>query len=80
VLVPPDDPDRLAAALETVLTDDELRDRITDAGRRRVAGFDLPTAVARYEDLIGQICGHRDRPSPQSVPVAPLPADEGVTA
>lgn len=37
LLVPPDDPEALAAALERLLADPELRRRLAEAGRRRVA-------------------------------------------
>ena len=35
LLVPPDDPWRLGQALERILTDEALRARLTEAGRRR---------------------------------------------
>jgi glycosyltransferase involved in cell wall biosynthesis len=55
ILVPPDDVDALAAALSTVLTDDALRGRLAEEGRRRVDTFDLPDTVARYERLMLEV-------------------------
>jgi glycosyltransferase involved in cell wall biosynthesis len=39
LLVPPDDPDRLAAALGRLLTEPDLRADLAAAGVRRAAGF-----------------------------------------
>ena len=56
VLVPPREPERLADALETLITDGELRSRMGAAARRRaVDHFALTTMVATlstvYDDL-----------------------------
>lgn len=47
LLVPPDDPEALYASLRELLSKDELRERLADSGRRRVAEeFDINTNVA----------------------------------
>ena len=52
LLVPPDDAEALARALERILRDDELRARLADGAR--VRGSALPGAeqVRRYEELV----------------------------
>ncbi len=56
LLVPPDDPAALAAALERLVTDAELRDRLGRAGPPRVAeGFLPEQMVAAYEQLYREI-------------------------
>ena len=57
LLVPPDDADALARALERALMDDDLRRTMTAAGLRRVTEFALPDAVRRYEDLLEAVHG-----------------------
>jgi glycosyltransferase involved in cell wall biosynthesis len=54
LLVPPDDPDALARAIGAVLSDEVLRHRLGDAGRRRVAErFTWPvTARATAEQYL----------------------------
>lgn len=52
LLVPPEDVHALAAALERILRDHALRDRLAAAGKRRVEAFDLPRTVRRYEELV----------------------------
>jgi glycosyltransferase involved in cell wall biosynthesis len=52
VLVPPADPAALATALSTCAADAALRQRLGQAGRRRVEqGFSLDGMVERYTDL-----------------------------
>lgn len=63
VLVPPGDPQAIAAALERVLGNDALRESLVARGRERVAPFDLPLAVRRYESVLGEVTeSSRDRP------------------
>jgi glycosyltransferase involved in cell wall biosynthesis len=51
-LVPPRDPDALAAAMSSVLADEELRRHMGSAGRARaVAAYSVQTMVARYSEL-----------------------------
>jgi len=52
VLVPPDDVDALAAGLERILTDDDLRRELTTHAVRRVEAFALQPVVERYETLL----------------------------
>lgn len=54
LLVPPGDPDALAAALHRILTDDDLRRSVTETARRRVEdNHDRTTTVPRMlEELL----------------------------
>ncbi|CAN5784252.1 glycosyltransferase [soil metagenome] len=49
LLVPPGDVVALAAGLERLLGEPELRRRLTDSGLRRAEAFDLLPTVSRYE-------------------------------
>jgi len=50
LLVPPDDPDALASAIDRLFSDREQTDRLADAGRRFVeAEFSLDTTLDRLE-------------------------------
>ncbi len=51
LLIPPHDPNAIAAALINLCTDDALRARIAAAGRASVGRFDWPRIVARYAEL-----------------------------
>ena len=51
LLVQPDDPRRLAAALTRVLTESELRASLVKAGRERADEFSMDGLAARYEFL-----------------------------
>ncbi|HVF40405.1 MAG TPA: glycosyltransferase [Gemmatimonadaceae bacterium] len=55
LLVPTEDVDALATALERILRDPALRRRLAIAGRKRVEAFDMPLAVRRYEDLMLEV-------------------------
>ena len=58
LLVEPHDPDGLAAALERLLTDDELAARLAGAARERVERrFDLRTEAGKVGDLIAESTG-----------------------
>jgi glycosyltransferase involved in cell wall biosynthesis len=55
LLVPPDDPSRLASALESLLTDEEARERLGQAGRRLIADrYDAFTNYGRLAGLLEQ--------------------------
>jgi glycosyltransferase involved in cell wall biosynthesis len=57
MLVQPDDPGALAAALERVLSDRELARRLGQAGRRRaLERFTAEAAARRYEALYEELC------------------------
>lgn len=51
LLVPPEDPEALAAALKEVLGDRELRLRLGMAAQQRAAGFTWKRAAGRHEEL-----------------------------
>ncbi|HYY07812.1 MAG TPA: glycosyltransferase family 4 protein, partial [Actinomycetota bacterium] len=51
LLVPPRDPEALAAGLVRVLTDPELAVRLGRAGRERARSFDWSIVVERLEEL-----------------------------
>jgi phosphatidylinositol alpha-mannosyltransferase len=51
LLVPPRDPEALAAGLVWVLKDPERAKRLGDAGRERARTFDWPVVVDRLEEL-----------------------------
>jgi glycosyltransferase involved in cell wall biosynthesis len=51
LLVPPDDPDALADAIDRVLADDALRHRLAAGARRAVADFDLASSAALLRRL-----------------------------
>jgi peptidoglycan/xylan/chitin deacetylase (PgdA/CDA1 family) len=56
-LVPPRDPDSMAAALLKLLTEPELRREMGVNGRTRVESeFSVARMVARYEDLLHYVC------------------------
>ena len=61
-LVPPRDPDALAARLETLLANAALRDRFGEAGRARVVrSFTWPRVAARTAELYGSLLTRPDR-------------------
>ena len=51
LLVPPRDPEALAAGLVRVLTEPGLASRLGEAGRERARAFDWPIVVDRMEEL-----------------------------
>ncbi len=53
VLVPPADPDALAAALGRLLRDSGERKRLCEGGRRRVRGYDAPLVARLFLEAIG---------------------------
>lgn len=55
LLVPPADPDALAAAIGRLLEDDALRNRISVLGRRYVRKhYNLDRVLDRYEEVLGR--------------------------
>lgn len=57
LLVPPDDGDALAEALEQVLTDGAVRGALVERGRRRVGEFDWGRCAAGLADLYRRAAG-----------------------
>jgi glycosyltransferase involved in cell wall biosynthesis len=60
VLVPPDDPDTLADAVQLLLADRELREEIGAAARRRIEEkFPLSRMIDGYESGLARVVGQR---------------------
>ena len=59
LLVPPGQPDRLAAALARVATDPELRARLAEAAAERGASFDIRRAARALEETYRDVSGVR---------------------
>ena len=55
LLVPPRDPEAVAAGLVRLLTDPDRAARLADAGRARARSFDWPVIVDRVEALYGGV-------------------------
>lgn len=53
LLVPPRDPEALAAALARLLDDTDLRRRLGQAGRRRVERYDWKTVAGEFLEALG---------------------------
>ena len=70
LLVPPRDPEALAAAIERVVTDAVLRDELAKASAARAADFDVRRAVERietaYTELAPEAAATRAEPAPSS--------------
>lgn len=62
LLVPPRDPAAIAAAVQRLLDDDALRQRIAQAGRARARDFDANVIAERYGALFERVhAGRRSR-------------------
>lgn len=53
LVVPVNDSVALAAALRRLANDDRLRQRLGEAARERVTEYDLPRALAMWENIVG---------------------------
>jgi phosphatidyl-myo-inositol dimannoside synthase len=53
ILVPPEDVSALSSALQTLLSDPTLRQRLGEGGLRRVRDYDAPRVAARFLDALG---------------------------
>ncbi|GAB3135079.1 glycosyltransferase family 4 protein [Tsukamurella serpentis] len=62
VLVPPRRADRLAVALDTLVEDWELRERLGDAARERARDLDLRTSAAIADSLLARVGREADEP------------------
>jgi glycosyltransferase involved in cell wall biosynthesis len=75
LLVPPNDPEALSAAIERVLSDHALRDRLVSGGREAVAAFDLKGCVAELRHLFREgPVADGDRRPPSLTPLATPPS------
>ena len=57
LLVPVDDVERLAEAIEKVLDDEELASSLKSEGLRRASDFDARKICTEYEDLMSDVAG-----------------------
>lgn len=60
LIVPVNDPAKLAAALRRLATDDELRARLGTAARERVSEYNLPHALVAWESIVGLTPGDQN--------------------
>jgi glycosyltransferase involved in cell wall biosynthesis len=73
VLVPPSDPDLLAAAIETLIDDPELRLRLARAGRRKVIeSYNLRVNVERLAAIFERRLGIQARLAAPAQPAGSL--------
>ena len=68
LVVPPDDPESMAAAIKRVRGDAELRQRLTTNGLATAARFDWDRAAEEMEAHLQQVC---DDPAPRPLELAP---------
>ncbi|MGH2572281.1 MAG: glycosyltransferase [Actinomycetota bacterium] len=54
-VVPPGDEDSLVESIVTMLLDASLRERFGESARERAAGFDIRHAIARIEEVYGEL-------------------------
>jgi phosphatidylinositol alpha-mannosyltransferase len=77
MLVPPRSPKAIAAATAQLLRDDELRARISAAGRKRAEDFSWPRVTAKVDDYYGfvirRLAAQDALPPHYSAPIPPSP-------
>jgi len=56
ILVPPADEKAIADAIKKLLLDEDLRKRLSEAGKRRIQDFAIEKIVKQYEDAIESVC------------------------
>ena len=56
VLIPPADEKAIADAIKKLLLDEDLRKRLSEAGKRRIQDFAVEKIVKQYEDAIESVC------------------------
>jgi glycogen synthase len=61
LLIAPNDPTAMAAAIQELLDDDALRSRLVAAGIAEVTSFDWSAIADRYEDVYRLVIGDRAR-------------------
>jgi colanic acid/amylovoran biosynthesis glycosyltransferase len=61
LLVPPGDPDSLAKALRTVLTDDGLRSNLAEAAERRSGDYTIESCSRRFVEIVTAAAGAKGR-------------------
>jgi glycosyltransferase involved in cell wall biosynthesis len=59
LLVPPDDPRSMAAAVQRLLTEPGLAERLSQNARRKAEQFDWALVLPRWEALLGSVAGAR---------------------
>lgn len=57
LVVPVDDSGAMAAAVERILTNPVLAERLSGSGRRKAEEFDAQAVVSRWSDLLGSVTG-----------------------
>jgi glycosyltransferase involved in cell wall biosynthesis len=77
LLVPVQDPQAMCSAIDRMLRDDGLRERLRDAGERRSEDFTAEKIGARYGAFFNELirCGHRAAPAPSARSVLRRMAD-----
>jgi len=76
LLVPPEDVNALAAAMERLMADSDLRRRLGEAGARNVRRFHRDAVVAQWDALIEEVvAAARDRGTDQAAQPAPAPLE-----
>ena len=61
LLVPPDDPTAMAAAVNRILTDDELSDKLVQAAFAKVRGFEWKERGTAVWDFMGGILNGQEQ-------------------
>lgn len=56
ILVPPADEKAIADAIKKLLLDEDLRKRLSEAGKKRIQDFAVEKIVKQYEDAIESVC------------------------
>jgi len=57
LLVPPDDPEAMAAAIRRILTEPGLSERLSKNARRKAEQFDWSSMLPRWEELLRNVAG-----------------------
>jgi glycosyltransferase involved in cell wall biosynthesis len=57
LLVPPNNPEAMAFAVQRILTEPGLAEHLSRNGRRKVEQFDWPVVLPQWERLLGKVAG-----------------------